>query len=142
MSYLGIDIGTSGVKAILIDRAGKALGEATAKSVEPVRPHPGWSEQNPADWWSACLEALDSLSKSHPSEMAAVRGIGLSGHMHGAVLLGKNAEVLRPCILWNDGRSAAECAEMEKALPTLRQLAGNIAMPGFTAPKIAWVRLF
>jgi len=140
MSYLGIDIGTSGVKAILIDHAGKALGEATAKAVEPVRPHPGWSEQNPADWWTACQSALDSLSKSHPSEMAAVRGIGLSGHMHGATLLGKNDEVLRPCILWNDGRSAAECAEMEAALPSLRQISGNIAMPGFTAPKIAWVR--
>jgi xylulokinase len=140
MSYLGLDIGTSGVKAILIDRAGKALGEATAKSVEPVRPHPGWSEQNPADWWTAVLAACDALSKSHPQEMAAVRGIGLSGHMHGAVLLGKSDEVLRPSILWNDGRSAAECAEMEKALPTLRQIAGNIAMPGFTAPKIAWVR--
>ena len=140
MTYLGIDIGTSGVKAILIDRAGKALGDETAKSVEPVRPHPGWSEQNPADWWGAVLEACDKLSKSRPAEMAAVTGIGLSGHMHGAVLLGKTDEVLRPCILWNDGRSAAECAEMEAALPTLRQIAGNIAMPGFTAPKIAWVR--
>ncbi|MEQ1900858.1 MAG: xylulokinase [Devosia sp.] len=140
MSYLGLDIGTSGVKAILIDRAGKSLGEATAKAVEPVRPHPGWSEQNPADWWSACQSALDALSKSHPAEMSAVRGIGLSGHMHGATLLGKNDEVLRPCILWNDGRSSAECTEMEAALPTLREIAGNIAMPGFTAPKIAWVR--
>jgi xylulokinase len=140
MSYLGIDIGTSGVKALLMDRAGKALGEATAKAVEPVRPHPGWSEQNPADWWDAVLEAMDSLSKSHPEQMAAVRGIGLSGHMHGATLLGRNDDVLRPCILWNDGRSAAECAEMEAALPRLRDIAGNIAMPGFTAPKIAWVR--
>ena len=140
MSYLGIDIGTSGVKALLMDRGGRALGEATAKAVEPVRPHPGWSEQNPADWWDAVTKALDSLSKSHPAEMAAVRGIGLSGHMHGATLLGRNDEVLRPCILWNDGRSAAECAEMEAALPSLRQIAGNIAMPGFTAPKIAWVR--
>ena len=72
MTYLGVDIGTSGVKAILIDRAGRALGEATARSVEPVRPHPGWSEQNPADWWTAVLAALDALSKSHPAEMAAV----------------------------------------------------------------------
>jgi xylulokinase len=140
MTYLGLDIGTSGVKAILIDRAGKARGEATAKSVEPVRPHPGWSEQNPSDWWTAVLAACDALSKSHPHEMAAVRGIGLSGHMHGAVLLGRSDDVLRPSILWNDGRSAAECAEMEQALPSLRQIAGNIAMPGFTAPKIAWVR--
>lgn len=140
MTYLGIDIGTSGVKALLIDRAGQPLGEATAKAVEPVRPHPGWSEQNPADWWSATLEAIDKLSKAHPAEMAKVRGIGLSGHMHGATLLDKNDQVLRPCILWNDGRSAAECAEMEAALPSLRDIAGNIAMPGFTAPKIAWVR--
>lgn len=140
MTFLGIDIGTSGVKALLIDGNGKALGEATATAVEPVRPHPGWSEQNPADWWTATLAAVDALSKSHPSELAAVRGIGLSGHMHGATLLGKDDEVLRPCILWNDGRSAVECKEMEAALPNLRQLAGNIAMPGFTAPKIAWVR--
>ncbi len=140
MSYLGIDIGTSGVKAILIDGSGRSLGEATARSVEPVRPHPGWSEQNPADWWSATLEAVDALSKSHPAELASVRGIGLSGHMHGATLLGANDEVLRPCILWNDGRSAEECREMEAAEPRLRDIAGNIAMPGFTAPKVAWVR--
>jgi xylulokinase len=140
MTYLGIDIGTSGVKALLIDRDGRALGEAHAKAVEPVRPHPGWSEQNPKDWWNATLEAADKLAKAHPKEIAAVRGIGLSGHMHGAVLLGKGDEVLRPCILWNDGRSAEECREMEAALPSLRDIAGNIAMPGFTAPKIAWVR--
>jgi xylulokinase len=140
MTYLGIDIGTSGVKALLIDEHGRALGDASAASVEPVRPHPGWSEQNPADWWAATLAAVDKLKASHPGELASVRGIGLSGHMHGATLLGKNDEVLRPAILWNDGRSAAECKEMEAALPNLRQLAGNIAMPGFTAPKIAWVR--
>src|SRR5215217_378728 len=140
MTYLGIDIGTSGVKALLIDARGKALGEASAAAIEPVRPHPGWSEQNPADWWTATLAAVDKLSKSHPAELAAVEGIGLSGHMHGATVLGKDDEVLRPAILWNDGRSAAECKEMEAALPTLRQIAGNIAMPGFTAPKIAWVR--
>lgn len=140
MTYLGIDIGTSGVKALLIDSAGKALAEASAPAVEPVRPHPGWSEQNPTDWWTATLGAIDALKQSHPSELAAVKGIGLSGHMHGATLLGENDKVLRPCILWNDGRSAAECGEMEAALPALRELAGNIAMPGFTAPKIAWVR--
>src|SRR3982751_4324484 len=126
MTYLGIDIGTSGVKAILIDRAGKSLGEQTAKAVEPVRPQPGWSEQNPADWWSATLSAIDALAAAHKTELAAVRGIGLSGHMHGATLLGKNDEVLRPAILWNDGRSHVECGEMERALPSLRELAGNI----------------
>lgn len=140
MTFLGIDIGTSGVKALLISDSGKPVGEASAPAVEPVRPHPGWSEQNPNDWWTATLAAVDALKASHPAELAKVRGIGLSGHMHGAVLLGKGDEVLRPCILWNDGRSAAECLEMEAALPSLRDIAGNIAMPGFTAPKIAWVR--
>jgi xylulokinase len=139
-TYLGIDIGTSGVKALIIDSNGKALAEASAPAVEPVRPHPGWSEQNPADWWTATLAAVDMLKESEASDLAAVKGIGLSGHMHGATLLGKSDEVLRPCILWNDGRAFAECAEMEAALPSLRQIAGNIAMPGFTAPKLAWVR--
>ncbi|GLQ12300.1 xylulokinase [Devosia yakushimensis] len=140
MTFLGIDIGTSGVKALLIDERGKPIGEASAASVEPTRPHPGWSEQNPADWWTATLAAVDKLSAAHAGDLARVRGIGLSGHMHGAVLLGRDDEVLRPSILWNDGRSAAECLEMEAALPSLRDIAGNIAMPGFTAPKIAWVR--
>jgi len=139
-TFLGIDVGTSGVKALLIDAAGKVLGDATAAAKEPVRPHPGWSEQDPADWWSAVLGAVDKLRAARPAELAAVTGIGLSGHMHGATLLGANDEVLRPCILWNDGRSFAECAEMEAAEPRLREIAGNIAMPGFTAPKIAWVR--
>ena len=120
MTYLGIDIGTSGVKALLIDENGKALGEASAPAIEPVRPHPGWSEQNPTDWWTATLGAIDKLKEKHPAQLAAVKGIGLSGHMHGATLLGKDNEVLRPCILWNDGRSAAECLEMEAALPSLR----------------------
>ena len=140
MSYLGIDIGTSGVKAFLIDADGKPLGEANAPAVEPVRPRPGWSEQDPADWWKATLEAVDKLAAAKPGEVAAVRGIGLSGHMHGATLLDETGKVLRPAILWNDGRSSAECAEIEAALPSLRDIAGNIAMPGFTAPKIAWVR--
>ncbi|MDB5474439.1 MAG: xylB [Devosia sp.] len=140
MTFLGVDIGTSGVKALLIDPDGKPLGEASAAAVEPVRPQPGWSEQNPADWWTAMLGAIDKLGHTHPAELAGVKAIGLSGHMHGAVLLDRDDQVLRPCILWNDGRSAAECLELEQALPNLREIAGNIAMPGFTAPKIAWVR--
>ena len=140
MSYLGVDIGTSGVKAFLIDAAGRPLGEASARAVEPRRPQPGWSEQNPADWWTATLDAVDRLAAARPQEVARVRGIGLSGHMHGATLLDENDRVLRPAILWNDGRASAECAELEAALPTLRAIAGNIAMPGFTAPKLAWVR--
>ena len=138
-TYLGVDVGTSGVKAMLIDEKGKALGDATAP-MDVSRPKPGWSEQDPADWWGATLTAIDKLSRSHAAELANVKGLGLSGHMHGATLLDKNDNVLRPAILWNDGRSSAECAEIEKACPKSRDIAGNIAMPGFTAPKIQWVR--
>lgn len=138
-TYLGIDIGTSGVKAVLIDEKGKLLGEATA-ALEVSRPKPGWSEQDPALWWQATCGAIDKLSKSHGGELAHTRGLGLSGQMHGATLLDANNEVLRPAILWNDGRSFAECAEIEKTCSNSRDLAGNIAMPGFTAPKILWVK--
>jgi xylulokinase len=138
-TYLGIDIGTSGVKALLIDETGKALGEATAP-LEVQRPKPGWSEQRAEDWWTATLAAIDDLAKNHGPDIARVRGMGLSGQMHGATLLDKNDKVLRPAILWNDGRSSAECAEIEAACPQSREISGNIAMPGFTAPKIAWVR--
>lgn len=138
-TYLGLDIGTSGVKGILIDAAGNALGDALVP-MNVSRPQPAWSEQAPADWWSATLATIDKLAASHSEAIAAVRGIGLSGQMHGATLLDANNEVLRPAILWNDGRSSAECAEIEAACPNSRQISGNIAMPGFTAPKIAWVR--
>lgn len=138
-TYLGIDIGTSGVKAILIDAKGKPLGEASAP-LEILRPKPGWSEQSPADWWQATLAAIDALSKAEPDHMARVRGLGLSGQMHGATLLDANGEVLRPCILWNDGRASAECREIEKTCPSARALSGNIAMPGFTGPKLLWVK--
>src|SRR5690606_39067576 len=129
MTFLGIDIGTSGVKALLIDESGKALGEASAPAVEPVRPQPGWAEQNPADWCAAPLSAIDKLITSAAAELAAVKGIGLSGHLHGATLIGANDEVLRTSILWNDGRSAAECGDMQVALPNLLHLAGTLAMP-------------
>jgi len=138
-TFIGADIGTSGVKAILMSETGAIIGEATA-SLEVSRPHPGWSEQDPADWWAATLKAIDELAKAHASEMAGVIGLGLSGQMHGATLLGKDHEVLRPAILWNDGRAFKECAEIEAVCPDSRALAGNIAMPGFTAPKILWVK--
>ena len=112
---------------------------ATA-GLDVSRPAPGWSEQNPADWWRATLEAIDGIAKASPEALSRTRGLGLSGQMHGATLLDKDANVLRPCILWNDVRSMAECAEFEAACPTSRALSGNIAMPGFTAPKILWVK--
>ncbi len=138
-TYLGIDVGTSGVKAVLIDEKGAMLGEATA-TLDSTRPAPGWSEQDPAEWWRATLEAIDELAKSNPGELARTRGLGLSGQMHGATLLDADANVLRPCILWNDVRSFKECTEIEEACSNSRDIAGNIAMPGFTAPKILWVK--
>lgn len=135
---LGIDIGTSEVKVVLLDDTQRVVGQA--HSVVPIsRPQPLWSEQNPQDWWAATVAALAELRALHPKEFAAVRGLGLSGHMHGATLLDAQDHVLRPAILWNDGRSHAQCAELERRAPSSREITGNIAMPGFTAPKLMWV---
>lgn len=134
--FLGIDLGTSGVKAVICDERGGVAAQATAP-LSVSRPQPLWSEQDPADWWSATEAAILGL----PADLRAkVQGIGLAGQMHGATLLGTDDKVLRPAILWNDGRSFAECAEIEAAEPRTREITGNIAMPGFTAPKLAWVR--
>src|SRR6185369_8975351 len=97
------------------------------------------SEQDPDAWVAAAVGAVDDLAAAHPCEVAQVRGIGLSGQMHGATLLGADGRPLRPAILWNDGRSHAECAELERLCPQLHAISGNIAMPGFTAPKLLWV---
>ncbi|NYZ16054.1 xylulokinase [Azospirillum sp. RWY-5-1] len=136
--FLGIDLGTSGVKAVLVDGEQRVVGQATAP-LTVHRPHPLWSEQDPADWWAATNAAVTALRDAHPAAMAGVRGVGLSGQMHGATLLDGRDRVLRPCILWNDGRSGAECAELEMLAPDLRAVTGNPAMPGFTAPKLLWV---
>lgn len=135
--YLGLDLGTSGVKAMLIDGDQKIIGSANG-GLDVSRPHPGWSEQEPAHWISATEEAIAGLKVAHPKELAAVRGIGLSGQMHGATLLDAGDKVLRPCILWNDTRSYHEAAALD-ADPRFRALTGNIVFPGFTAPKLAWV---
>jgi len=137
--YLGIDLGTSEVKALLLDAAGRIVGQAGAP-LEVSRPHPLWSEQEPVDWRRAMDLAVAKLRGAHPSPFAEVRAIGLSGQMHGAVLLGDQDDVLRPAILWNDGRSHAECVELTERAPRLHAIAGNLAMPGFTAPKLLWVK--
>ncbi|MBI2256927.1 MAG: xylulokinase [Proteobacteria bacterium] len=137
--YIGIDLGTSSIKCVLVDSDQKVLAVAT-EALDVSRPAPTHSEQDPAHWWQATLRGLDRLATEAPQAMAAVRGIGLSGQMHGATLLDSGNRVLRPCILWNDGRAAAECIEMEAAWPQLRAVTGNIAMPGFTAPKLLWVK--
>lgn len=136
--YLGIDLGTSGVKVLLIDGDQEVIGSANAH-IDVSRPSPGWSEQDPADWIEATGEAIEALKAKHGKQFAAVRGIGLSGQMHGATLLGDDDAVLRPCILWNDTRSYREAAELD-ADPRFRKITGNIVFPGFTAPKLAWVR--
>jgi xylulokinase len=137
--YLGIDLGTSGIKAVLVDET-ETVRASHTEALEISRLHSGWSEQNPEDWWQATLRALDALAARDPGAMAAVQGIGLSGQMHGAVLLDDAGEPLRPAILWNDTRCETECRELEESLPSLRQITGNPAMPGFTAPKLLWVR--
>jgi xylulokinase len=137
--YLGIDIGTSAVKSLLVDDAERVIA-AESVSLAVSRPRPGFSEQDPESWVAATIETIDALAARHGTEIAAVAGIGLSGQMHGATLLGRDRRPLRPAILWNDGRSAAECREIEEAWPELRRITGNKAMPGFTAPKLAWVR--
>ncbi len=134
---LGIDVGTSEVKTVLVDE--EQAVRATARApLQASRPQPGFSEQDPEDWWSAVTATLDELKTTAPRELAAVRGLGLSGQMHGAVLLDAADRPLRPCILWNDGRSAAECAELDAAAD-FRGIAGNLVMAGFTAPKLRWV---
>lgn len=139
MTYIGIDLGTSSLKAILVDEHQRVIA-AAARDLSVERPAPLWSEQEPADWIAAALAALRSLRDADSAGFRRCAGIGLSGQMHGAVLLGADDAPLRPCMLWNDGRAAAECREIEAAEPDSRQITGNIAMPGFTAPKLLWVR--
>jgi xylulokinase len=137
--YLGIDLGTSEVKALLLDDRHGIVAQA-GSGLSLSRPQPLWSEQEPADWWHATDQALARLRAAAPEALAAVRAIGLSGQMHGAVLLDAGDTVLRPAILWNDGRSANACTALERAIPRLSDITGNVAMPGFTAPKLWWVR--
>lgn len=134
--YLGLDLGTSSLKGIIIDDDQKLVASAKA-SLDVTRPHPGWSEQDPASWIKAAESVLSALSGQ--VDMGAVRGIGLSGHMHGATVLDAEDQVLWPCILWNDTRSAKQAQAMDSD-PAFRLITGNIVFPGFTAPKVEWLR--
>jgi len=133
--FIGLDLGTSGLKGILMNDRQEVLAEASAP-LTVSRPFEGWSEQEPSHWIAAAEQVLDRLA-AHG--LGAVSGIGLSGHMHGATLLDSADNVLRPCILWNDTRSFAEAAALD-ADPRFRSISGNIVFPGFTAPKLDWVR--
>ncbi len=139
--FLGIDLGTSSVKAVVLDRNHRLLASGSAPLALDT-PRPLWREQHPDQWWRACEAAvgaaLHELRRGgHPGD--AIEAIGLTGQMHGATLLDGRGEVLRPAMLWNDGRAAAECAALEQAVPRSRQITGNLMMPGFTAPKLLWV---
>lgn len=136
--YLGIDLGTSAVKTVLVDDAQRVIA-SRSRPLATESPRPFHSEQDPAHWIDATFATLDALKADHAGELADVEGIGLSGQMHGATLLDANLKPLRPCILWNDGRSAAECRVLEQRWPGLRATTGNKAMPGFTAPKLLWI---
>ncbi|QJU56517.1 xylulokinase [Sphingomonas sp. AP4-R1] len=133
--YLGIDIGTSGVKTVIIDADGRVVGQGHAP-LTVSRPHPLWSEQDPAQWAEATDQAVCALD---PTLRAAVKGIGLSGQMHGAVTLDAADRVLRPAILWNDGRSGPQCAELLEREPRAHAITGNAILAGFTAPKLLWL---
>jgi xylulokinase len=134
--FLGIDLGTSSVKALLVDDSGRVTAEATAP-LTVSRPLPLWSEQDPDAWWHATVAAVRTLPAA---DRQRVRAMALAGQMHGAVVLGADDTPLRPAILWNDGRAHAECATLEALVPNSRAVTGNCAMPGFTAPKLLWLR--
>jgi xylulokinase len=136
--YVGIDLGTSSVKTVLMDADG-ALAASASAPLGVSRPRPGWSEQNPDNWVAAAWATLDRLAAEHPAAMAAVRGVGLSGQQHGATLIDAADRPLRPCLLWNDARAGAECATLE-ARADFRGIGVNRLMAGFTAPKVEWVR--
>ncbi|WP_299142792.1 xylulokinase [uncultured Vibrio sp.] len=134
--YIGIDLGTSGVKSIVMSRDGDIVASKTIKLVVS-RPYPLWSEQDPQQWWEATCQSISGLSEQ--VDLSQVKAIGLSGQMHGATLLDASGDVLRPAILWNDGRCEEECFQLEAEVPNSRAITGNIMMPGFTAPKLKWV---
>ena len=138
MTNIGIDVGTTGVKTIAISPEGDVIAQAE-QGYTLSTPLPGWSEQDPEDWWRATEATLEMIAASGVRD---VRGIGLSGQMHGLVCLDERDRVLRPAILWNDQRTSAECAEIEAriGLERLIQLTGNRALTGFTAPKLLWLQ--
>lgn len=137
MTFLGIDLGTSGLRLLLIDEDGKSI--ASSEAAYPTKqPNFGWSEQDPADWIKALEDCIAELSAKEPA-FQNMRGIGVSGHMHGAVLLNDEGEIIRPCMMWNDARSHFEAEKLD-AMPEFRSISGNIVFPGFTAPKLEWLR--
>jgi xylulokinase len=137
--YLGVDIGTSSVKAVVMDDDDRPVATASAP-LALSHPRPLWSEQAPQDWWQAVAGSLDALAAEAPAAMAAVRGIGLSGQMLGVTLLDAADAPIRPALLWNDGRASAECADLHRCVKDFADIVGCRAMPGFSAPKLLWLK--
>lgn len=139
MLYLGVDLGTSSMKVLLVDGAGKVL-RSTSQSYPLMMPQPGWSEQDPAEWWSALCVCVPKLLEG--IDGAQVAGLSVGGQMHGLVALDENDQVLRPAILWNDGRTGAQTDKLNAdfGMEGLLGLTGNLAFAGFTAPKLLWMR--
>ena len=139
MLYIGIDLGTSACKLLLVDEKG-CVRNTVSKEYPLCFPHPGWSEQDPGDWWTACREGMPELLAGFDAR--EVRGMGVGGQMHGLVALDETDAVLRPAILWNDGRTAEETAWLNDTVgrPVLSARTGNIAFAGFTAPKLLWMK--
>ncbi|MDA0284184.1 MAG: FGGY family carbohydrate kinase, partial [Planctomycetota bacterium] len=140
--FLGIDVGTSGTKTLAMREDGAILAKNTVE-YPLYTPKPGWSEQDPEDWWRATIESVQAVLKKGNIDPAEVKGIGLSGQMHGSVFLDAEQNVIRPALLWNDQRTQAECEEIESRAggrSALIEMVSNPALTGFTAPKILWLR--
>lgn len=139
MYYIGIDLGTSAVKLLLMDETG-SIANIVSREYPIAFPHPGWSEQDPADWWAAVCDGIPALLDGF--DASQVKGIGAGGQMHGLVVLDKNDTVIRPCILWNDGRTQRQVDYLNGVIgkDKLSCYTANIAFAGFTAPKLLWMR--
>lgn len=136
--FLGIDLGTSGVKAVLMDDEQTVVGQSS-QPLSISNPKPLWSEQNPEDWWQATEKAILQLKNDYATYFSAIKAIGLSGQQHGATFLDNHHQVIRPAILWNDGRAKEECEQINTQIPQAETITGNCIMPGFTAPKALWL---
>ena len=143
MKLLGIDVGTGGTRAVVIDKEGNVVASATGEHEPFASPQPGWAEQDPADWWRATIEAVRGVL-AHLGASAAdeIAGIGFSGQMHGSTLLDENQQILRPALIWCDQRTADQCSSITEKIGAARliELTSNPALTGFTLPKMLWVR--
>ena len=137
--FIGIDLGTSSVKMILVDNTQNIIASSSSP-LTVQNPKDGYSEQNPKEWIGATIKCLEDLKSKKRKEFSETISIGISGHMHGATITDNSGSVIRPCILWNDTRSHKECKEFENQSHDVRAISGNITMPGFTAPKINWLK--